>query len=132
MEDKEYREDPLVKYEREVWDSIGTEEDTLLSDGLEYAHGYSAGYDFGFERGYTEAEKDIRDYNVVLSGDFLAEVKELSNKISSYHKKGEKEHNFMLYDINDALMNVVESWAMEQIYDFWNSMDEDDEEDEIE
>ena len=141
------KEDPLVKYEREVWDSlgepmtqeeldelhcIGSEEDALLSDGLEYAHGYSAGYDFGFEKGYTEAEKDIRDYNVVLSGDFLAEVKELSTKISSYHKKGEKDHNFMLYDINDALMNVVESWAMEQIYDFWNSMDEDDEEDEIE
>ena len=63
----------------------------------------------------------------VIAG--FRKVKELSNKISSYHKKGEKEHNFMLYDINDALMNVVESWAMEQIYDFWNSMDEDDEED---
>ena len=56
-------------------------------------------------------------------------AQDFSNKILSYQKKGEKDHNFMLYDINHALMNVVESWAMEQIYDFWSSSCEDDEED---
>ena len=121
LENEEEFDEDFFDNECDLWYDRG------MTDGL--MQGRDLGYEYGFEKGYEEAEKDIRDYNVVLSGEFLSEVKELSNKISSYHKKGEKEHNFMLYDINDALMNVVESWAMEQIYDFWNSMDEDDEED---
>ena len=110
----------------DVWYDYGRTEGLM--------QGRDIGYEYGFEKGYEEAEKNVREYNVVLSGEFLAEVKELSNKILSYQKKGEKDHNFMLYDINHALMNVVESWAMEQIYDFWSSSceDDDDEEDEIE
>lgn len=109
-----------------VWYDYGRTEGVM--------QGRDIGYEYGFEKGYEEAEKNVREYNVVLSGEFLAEVKDFSNKILSYQKKGEKDHNFMLYDINHALMNVVESWAMEQIYAFWSSSceDDDDEEDEIE
>ena len=134
--------EPMTQEELDELHCIGTEEefdddffdndydiwyDRGMTEGIMI--GRDMGYESGYEEGYTEAEKDVREYNVVLSGEFLAEVKELSNKILSYHKKGEKDHNFMLYDINHALMNVVESWAMEQIYAFWSATDEDDEED---
>ena len=115
-------DDDFFDKNHDVWYDRGMTEGIVI--------GRDMGYERGYEVGYEESEEDIRKYNVVLDGDFLDLIKDFSDKILSYRKPFEggknNDHNSMLFDLNNSLLDLTESWVMNQVWDYWTQGEEDD------
>ena len=137
--DEEVREpiSPEVQKELEdIWGGFGepmtqeeldelteVEEDNSYIDELSFIQGKKIGFDCGYEVGYSEAEDDIYNYNIVLDGEFLDQIKEFKNQILRYRKEYDngknKDHNHMIFDLHHSLICLTESWVMDQVWKYW-------------
>lgn len=135
-EDKPLTLDEFAKQE-ELWESIGepmtqeeldelhcVEEDFELDEVFD--EGFNIGYDCGHDDGYSEGfdcgYKEAGLYNVILDGEVLDEIYDFKEQILGFRKEPwseNHEHNKMVFEIHRGLIDLAETWVMNQIWDYW-------------
>ena len=121
--------EPMTQEELDELTEI--EEDNTYIDELSFIQGKKIGFDNGYELGYSEAEDDIYNYNLVLDGEFLDQINEFKNQILRYRKEYDngknKDHNHMIFDLHHSLICLAESWVMDQVWKYWAKEDKESE-----
>ena len=115
-------------------EEIKIKEDIDISKGLEYAKGYSDGYNYGYDIGYERGVEEVFNDEVVLESEFLDMVYALKEDVRRLALTGEaaeklnfeelRKHNFAVYDCHHTLIGIVEWWAMDKVYKYWNKKEE--------
>lgn len=113
----------------DLWEEIENEDEDF-TEGLEYAKGHGEGYNWGYDAGYEQGVEDVHTDEVVLDSEFLDMVYKLKEDIRHLTISGETAdkipfedlrcHNFAVYDCHHALIGLVEWWAMDKVYSYWN------------
>lgn len=109
---REVKEDEFFYNDNDVWYDRG------YTEGL--VEGRDIGYDVGFDAGYEEAKA----YNVILDGEILDAIHDYKNQILSYKKEPWSEnhdHNSMIFEIHRGLLELAETWIMNQVWDYWSN-----------
>lgn len=127
----------------EDWDSLGepmTQEeldklhyvedehdefDEIFDEGFNcgFQSGHREGYSEGFDCGYKEAQ----EYNVILDGEILDEIYDFKESILAYRKepwRENSEHNHMIFEIHKGLIELTETWVMNQVWNYWHKRED--------
>lgn len=128
-----------LKKQEDLWESIGepmtqeeldelhhVEEDFDEIDEI-YDCGFKSGRNVGFNEGYGCGYNEAKEYNVILDGEILDEIADFKKKILSYRKQPweeNAEHNHMVFEIHKGLVELTETWVMNQVWDYWHRREE--------
>ena len=87
-----------------------------------YDEGFSDGKRVGFENGFDCGYKEAQEYNVILDGEILDQIYDFKEQILGYRKEPwseNAEHNHMVFEIHKGLMELTETWVMNQVWNYW-------------
>ena len=99
----------LEEVDEEVYDEV-------------YDEGFSDGKRVGFENGFDCGYKEAQEYNVILDGEILDQIYDFKEQILNYRKEPcseNHEHNSMVFEIHKGLIELTETWVMNQVWDYW-------------
>lgn len=126
------------KKQEELWESLGepmTQEeldelhcveedldeiDEAFDEGFDC--GFKSGHNQGFSDGFDCGYKEAKEYNVILDGEILDSIHDFKNQILAYRKEPwseNSEHNHMIFEIHKGLIELTETWVMNQVWDYW-------------
>lgn len=92
-----------------------------------YDCGYKSGRREGYSEGYDCGYKEAKEYNVILDGEILDQIYDFKEQILGYRKEPwseNAEHNHMVFEIHKGLMELTETWIMNQVWDYWHKREE--------
>ena len=84
--------------------------------------GFKSGHNQGFSDGFDCGYKEAKEYNVILDGEILDSIHDFKNQILAYRKEPwseNSEHNHMIFEIHKGLIELTETWVMNQVWDYW-------------
>ena len=113
----ELREVKKEEFDDEFFDN---DLDEIYDQG--YTEGLVEGRDIGFDCGFDCGYKEAKEYNVILDGEILDQIYDFKEQILGYRKEPwseNHEHNHMVFEIHKGLMELTETWIMNQVWDYW-------------
>ena len=126
-QENEYWRDPLVHGDLD--DLFGEIEN---SDTSEYAKGHQAGFDLGCAVGYEEGLANALVDEVILDSEFLDIAFSLREGLRGLlvnnfeNKEYGRKNDFKIFECQHTLLNLVEWWAMEKVYSYWDKKEKEE------
>lgn len=101
------------------------------SETSEYAKGHQAGFDSGCAVGYEEGLNDALASEVILDGEFLDITFNLREGlrgllVNDFENGRNTDFRFKVFDCQHTLLNLVEWWAMEKVYSYWDKKEKEE------
>jgi flagellar biosynthesis/type III secretory pathway protein FliH len=110
-----------MKNESRIADLVNEHDDFDEIDEI-YDCGYKSGRREGYSEGYDRGYEEAKEYNVILDGEILDQIYDFKEQILGYRKEPwseNHEHNHMVFEIHRGLMELAETWVMNQVWDYW-------------
>lgn len=122
--------EPMTLDELAELEEVGEEVDEEVYDEV-FDEGFDCGFQFGHREGYSEGfdcgYKEAKEYNVILDGEILDEIYDFKEQILNYRKEPwseNAEHNHMIFEIHKGLIELTETWVMNQVWDYWHKRED--------